>query len=189
MGQWNYLKKIEKVITKVLDEVHVGKLGQDEVPDASWKGDLGVGKPGPVVRVGPPRVRMLERKSQTVVDGRDVDFRFRARQVWSQLKVNSLKLELLEQTWLMFIILFPELICLRLQCFSYHMTGWPVMELASDHLRLLNRAILTKPPTPTSLTDKLTIETRVDCLNHKETCEMWRFDCWRVDLRRVDMLP
>ena len=78
-----HLEKVVELIAEILDKVHVGEFGEDEVAHLLGEGDLGVGEPRPVVRVRPPRVGVLEGEREAVVDGRDLD---RRRPLWRQLR-------------------------------------------------------------------------------------------------------
>jgi len=67
------LKHVVEVITKVLDEMRLPQLGQHLIPCLLGEWDFSVGQPRPMVGIGSPRVRVFERKRQTVVDGGHVD--------------------------------------------------------------------------------------------------------------------
>ena len=83
------LEQIVKFITKVLDEMRLPQLGQHLIPCLLGEWDFRVGQPRPVVGVGSPRVRVFERKRQTLVDGGHVNggrwrwlWRRRCRTYW-----------------------------------------------------------------------------------------------------------
>ena len=55
-----------------MDEVGLPQLWEHQFPRLLGEGDFRVWEPGPVVRVSPPGVRVLEGKCQAVVDGGDI---------------------------------------------------------------------------------------------------------------------
>lgn len=64
-----YFEQQEEVIAQVLDKIQVGQQRQNKFTCFGTEWYFGLRQPGPVVRVGAPRVWVLEWEGQPIVYG------------------------------------------------------------------------------------------------------------------------